>query len=94
LYRAFQAQEVEKRCKGWKKEFGHLFGVHSKSFSYDRETWRAKALKGRVDWDDFTEKDWARMAPRNVQTGFWDSLWVHFHRAALRQRHFVIENVP
>jgi hypothetical protein len=93
LYQAYQARELEKRCNGWKEEFRDLF-VPPGSFSYDRQAWRAKAITGDVDWDDYTGEDWAQMPPREVKHGFWDSLWVHFHRAALRQRHFVLEKVP
>jgi hypothetical protein len=51
-------------------------------------------MEGDTGWDEYTETEWNQMLPRKVKHGFWDSLWVHFHRAALRQRHFVLENLP
>jgi hypothetical protein len=93
-YRAYQALDVQKRCDAWEKEFAYLFEPHPEAFSYDREAWRKDALEGDTDWDDYDESDWNQMLPRGLRPGFWDSLWVHFHRAALRQRHFVLENLP
>ena len=93
-YRAFRALDVQKRCERWKKEFRNLFGPNPESFSYDREAWRKEALDGDTNWDDYTLSEWAEMLPRKSKPGFWDSLWVNFHRAALRQRHFVLENLP
>ena len=93
-HRAYHALDVQKRCERWKKAFRHLFDPHARSFSYDRETWRKKAVKGDTDWDDWTQRDWDQMLPLKLRPNFWDSLWVHFHRAALRQRHLVLENLP
>jgi hypothetical protein len=95
-YQSHQAADVESRCELWKKKFGHLFRPHSATFPYhyDRHAWRNQALEGDTDWDDYTQKQWQQMPPRKTQVGFWDSLWVHFHRAALHQRHLVLENLP
>lgn len=93
-YRAFQALDVQKRCARWKREFRDLFRPHPERFSYDREAWRKDAIGGATDWDDYTQRDWAEILPRKLKPGFWKSLWVHFHRAALCQRHFVLENLP
>jgi hypothetical protein len=60
--------------------------------AYDRTAWQ-QALED-VNWDDYNGLDWAQMLPLRSREGFWDSRWVHFHRAALHQRHFVLENLP
>jgi hypothetical protein len=93
-YRAFEAAEVEKRCKAWQKEFQDLFAPQPEAYAYDREAWRQEAVEGDTAWDDYSQTDWAQMLPRQVHENFWDSMWVHFHRAALRQRHFVLEHLP
>jgi hypothetical protein len=93
-YRAYQASMVEKRCKRWRDEFGYLFEPEPEKYQYDKEAWRQKALEGDTNWDEFSEAEWSQMLPRKVRHGFWDSLWVNFHRAALRQRHFVLEHLP
>jgi len=94
LYRAYQANQVNLRCKKWVKEFSQLFGENPDKYSFNPKAWREAAFHGNVDWDKYTQDDWAHMHPRTVKGGFWDSLWVNFHRAALAQRHFVLENVP
>lgn len=92
-YRSHHAQDIRERCKRWKKVFASLFEPHPERYSYDKETWRKKALDGPTDWDSFTQRDWDQTRFR-LRRNFWDSLWLHFHRAALRQRHFVLENLP
>jgi len=93
-YRAFEAAEVEQRCDAWRTEFRALFAPHSEAYAYDPEAWRREAVEGDTDWDDYSEADWTLMRPRQVRSNFWDSNWVHFHRAALRQRYLVLENLP
>jgi hypothetical protein len=93
-YRAYKALMVEKRCELWKKEFAYLFEPEPERFHYDKEAWRRDAVEGETDWDGYSQAEWEQMLPRMVKPGFWDSLWVNFHRAALRQRHFVLENMP
>jgi hypothetical protein len=93
-YRAFQAIDVQKRCKAWQEQFQHLFEPHPQAYAYDPQKWRREALEGDTNWDNYSENEWVQMLPRKAKPGFWDSLWVHFHRAALRQRHFVLENLP
>jgi hypothetical protein len=48
-----------------------------------------------IEWDDFSH-DEARFGRLEfpLKPNFPDSLWVHFHRAALRQRHLVLEHLP
>jgi hypothetical protein len=93
-YRAFLAADVEDRCENWKQDFGHLFQPNPGAFAYDKLAWRQAAVEGPVAWDDYSQQDWSQMPARETKPGFWDSLWVHFHRAALRQRHFVLERLP
>jgi hypothetical protein len=93
-YRRFQALDVNRRCENWKQEFGDLFAPDPEDYAYDKYAWRTEALEGPVDWDDYSLRDWEQMEPRQAKPGFWDSLWVHFHDAALRQRHFVLERLP
>jgi hypothetical protein len=93
-YRAYQAADVERRCRRWQQAFGYLFEPNPEAYAYDKLAWRQDALEGPVDWDDYSLGDWERMPAREAKPGFWDSLWVHFHRAALRQRHAVLERLP
>jgi len=94
LYRAMQALRVERRCEVWKEEFSDLFEPHPEVFSYDTLAWRKQAGLTDTNWDDFTLNDWTAMPPQKVAPDFWDSLWMNFHNAALRQRHLVLEKLP
>ncbi len=89
----FTAAYLDERCEEWRQRFGNLFPEPDR-FHYDRQEWRREALEGDADWEAYSESDWQREPPRNTRSGFWDSFWVHFHRAALRQRHRVLENLP
>ncbi len=93
-YRAFQANDVDNRCRRWQQAFGYLFEPHPEAYAYDKLAWRQSALEGPVEWDDYSLQDWAQMPAREAKHGFWESRWVHFHRAALHQRHFVLEHLP
>ena len=93
-YRAYQEAMMDRRCDRWREEFGYLFEPKPDKYYYDKEAWRRNAVEGDTGWDEYSEAEWSLMLPREVKHGFWDSLWVHFHRAALRQRHFVLENLP
>lgn len=94
--RLLAATKVEERCGNWQTKFASLFKPFSTglSYHYDPKQWREAALYGNTDWDGWSVNKWAKDEPRKVKPGFWDSPWVHFHRAALCQRHFVIENLP
>ena len=91
---AAQVKDLERRCAAWQKEFGALFATTRQPYAYDRLAWRSDAIHGNVHWDGYTAVDWQRFPPLEVKGNFWDSWWVHFHRAALRQRHWVRENLP
>jgi hypothetical protein len=95
-YRRYHMSELDARCKRWQDKFDHLFRPYPSDdvYSFDRRRWRQLALKGDTDWDDWAREQWGEIMPMELRPRFWDSLWVHFHRAALRQRHLVLENMP
>ena len=45
-----------------------------------------------TDWDDFNPSDFSQLQ-FPMKPDFYDSPWVQFHWAALRQRHWVLENL-
>ncbi len=90
----YEVEELGHRCARWKRRFRHLFAPHADWYDYDRTLWRTWAIQGDIEWDDYSRSDWAHAEPFVPQPNFWNSLWVHFHRAALRQRHLVLENLP
>lgn len=97
LYYRYAVQDLDKRCENWKAEFSGLFDGATQPYSYDKTTWRKEALDGNVEWDDYSKKKWAtvsKVTTFKAQNNFWDSLWVHYHRAALLQRNFVMQNLP
>jgi hypothetical protein len=93
-YRLYVAMDVQKRCEMWQRTFGSLFGASSANYAYDKNAWRDQAIEGNTNWDNYSQAEWAQMMPRIPKPDFWNSLWVHFHRAALRHRHIVLENLP
>ncbi len=95
-YRRYHTLDVAARCGRWEAEFDHLFRPYPAGdrYGYERYRWRDQALQGDVQWDDWSQREWDQMSPLGLETNFWNSLWVHFHRAALKQRHFVLEHLP
>jgi hypothetical protein len=91
-YDAYHAFQENERCGLWRITFEHLFAPHA--LIYDKEDWRRQAFAGDTNWDSYTPQEWAQGPPITPRPDFWDSLWVHFHRAALRHRHLVLENLP
>lgn len=87
-------EDLEIRCAKWKDQFKSLFAPSE--FEYSRLAWRNDALNPRDEkdtaWDDFRPSDF-RQLHFPLTPGFYDSKWVQFHRAALRQRHIVLENL-
>lgn len=87
-------QDVEKRCDKWRDGFQYIFDPLE--FRYDSRAWRNDALEPHdeadTDWNDFKPSDFRRLH-FPMKHAFYDSPWVQFHRAALRQRHFVLENL-
>ena len=87
--------DIKERCKKWKGQFQHMF--EPLKFEYDKLAWRENALKpiGRnasTNWDKY-EPSKFRNINFSMKPGFYESPWLHFHRAALRQRHIVLENL-
>lgn len=91
---ADREQDVEKRCSKWKEHFQPMFDPWK--FDYDSRAWRNEALEpldeADTDWDKFNPSDFKRLR-FPMKREFYESPWVQFHRAALRQRHFVLENL-
>ncbi len=94
LYYRYSVKDLAERCENWIKVFGDLFTGAKRPYRYDKTAWRKEALQGNVEWDKYSRKEWARVSAFRAQDSFWNSLWVHFHRAALQQRNFVLENLP
>jgi hypothetical protein len=83
--------ELPSDCAGWKRAFGPLF--EGRHYQYDKYRWRIEAL-GDVEtirWDHKSRS--ARRLWFKLRKGFFDSAWVQFHRAARKQRYFVLERV-
>ncbi len=94
LYYRYSVEDLAERCKNWKREFDDWFAGARRPYHYDKTAWRKEALEGNVEWDDYSRKQWAKVSAFRARDSFWDSLWVHFHRASLQQRNFVLENLP
>jgi hypothetical protein len=86
---------LEKRCGKWRTLYQSFFGDAS-GFNYDARQWRRDALEPRneteIEWDDFKPAEFGRLAFSRI-SGFYEMPWVKFHRAALRQRNFVLEQL-
>jgi len=94
LYKAYRLHldnQLQQRCTVWKTSFLDLFPG---GLDYDHEQWRREALEGPTDWNTWAVADWQKQGPRKAKAGFWDSHFFHFHRAALKQRHYVLECLP
>jgi len=87
-------KDINKRCKKWQKQFKTIFAPYK--FEYDRLTWRDQALESKgdakIEWDDFDPTKF-RNIEFKMKPGFYESSWVYFHKAAQRQRHYVLENL-
>jgi hypothetical protein len=91
---AVEEYDAERRCQLWRDRFGGMFP--RQPLAYDRLAWRNDALEpanpSDTDWDASKPSDFGRLK-FDMKRGFFKSPWVQFHRAALRQRHFVLENL-
>ena len=87
-------EDLDNRYAMWREAFSDL--LDPEKFEYHRRKWRVDALnpkrKRDVDWDDFERSEFKRLR-FPMKPGFYDTPWVQFHRAALKQRHFVLENL-
>ena len=90
----YEDQDLQKRCSKWRDEFSESF--QPEPYLYDRLEWRRIALAenndDRVSWDKKRPSHFATLR-FEMSPGFFDSAWVNFHRAALRHRDFVLENM-
>jgi hypothetical protein len=92
ILRLFRSEgELRSDCAGWRKAFGPLFDGHP--YLYDRFRWRFEALGDieHIHWDK--QRRSARRLWFKMRQGFFDSAWVQFHRAARKQRYFVLERL-
>jgi hypothetical protein len=97
-----QKLDPEERCKKWEEEFSTWFEPPPSNsllrFHYDREAFRNDALEGDTRWDNLSRREWQSHAPFTSQQtelpDFWTRPWIQFHRAALHQRHLVMERLP
>ena len=87
-------EEAQRRCRAWQEVYRGLFGEELPT--YDRYTWRSKALapiaSRDLEWDSFKPDDFRHLRFPGG-SDFLASNWVAFHRAALRQRHLVLEQL-
>lgn len=83
---------IEKRCEKWRSLYKAFFG-NASGFEYDPLQWRREALgKKDIEWDDLRQSEFERLS-FSMTSRFYESKWVKFHRAALRQRNFVLGNL-
>ncbi len=90
----YDDKDEKKRCNRWKLKFKRMFDPLK--YDYDKREWRNDALEPSdevdTDWDDYRPVDFQTLS-FNMKPGFYDSPWVLFHRAAMKQRHFVLEKL-
>ncbi len=89
----YPESDVEQRCEKWREQYKNLFG-DNQNYEYDEQRWRLEALnpphKKDIAWDKYKPAQFEQLS-FPMMTGFYDTPWVKFHRAALGQRNFVLE---
>lgn len=93
MFRIVQV-DADKRANRWLKAFNDL--IPENRFRYDRLDWRSRALIPREDRDiewDHRPPAWLEGRQFDAPDDFYQTDWVLFHRAALKQRHFVLERL-
>jgi hypothetical protein len=87
-------EDLSKHCNEWRRAFPKL--LNYKKFKYSSKAWREEALEPKktkdIEWDKFHPSEFKSLRFK-LNPGFPKSSWVQFHRAALKQRHFVLENL-
>jgi hypothetical protein len=87
--------DPDKRCRKWQNYYQQVFG-DSSGYHYDAKQWRREALNPQNDkelaWDDYQPSEFSKLSFA-MTTGFYETRWVKFHRAALKQRNFVLEQL-
>jgi hypothetical protein len=92
----------DERCQSWEKVFADWFeplpGAFPDRYHYDIKAYRESALVGDTDWDNRSRAEWQQQAAYQSAApslpDFWNTPWAQFHRAALLQRHRVLERIP
>jgi len=81
----FQSRgDRQKRCNAWKS--------FTDAPAYNEKKWRKDALIGEVDWNDMSVSEFSsHSATLRGKRNFDKSNWAYFHRAALKQRHLVMD---
>lgn len=108
--RTAQNKDLERRCAMWEAAFARdpdffydpAQGVFE-PYHFDKMAWRKEAFSipgaglevedTGLEWEELSR---SQLMELHYQIGphFWESRWVSFHRAALKQRHLVLENLP
>ena len=84
--------DLGEKCAGWKAAFNYWFRDEA-DYNYDEKAWRRDALgSDDVDWDKDKPAKF-RKRKYEMQPGFATKPWVMFHRAAEKQRHYVMEQM-
>lgn len=81
------------RASGYLRERGDgwTWEEWAECYDWDREF---KYDERNLEWDDWSRTKRFERLQFPLKPNFPDSWWVHFHRAALRQRHLVLEGLP
>ncbi len=85
---------LKMRCAVWRETFGGMF--KPLKYKYNKYRWRARALgvrKSETHWDGKPSRVYFRSHRFPFREDFFTSDWVMFHKAALKQRHFVLEGL-
>ncbi|MBF0528659.1 MAG: hypothetical protein HQK55_05195 [Deltaproteobacteria bacterium] len=90
-----EAAKLEDRCAKWVQTFPDCFPFDKAR--YDKRAWRRVALDANGDYSNI---DWEYLLNTDIRNlvfsrkpDFNNSKWVLFHRAALKQRNFVVERL-
>jgi hypothetical protein len=82
---------LRRRCEMWREEFSDLFDP--KEFVYDRSAWKEDALGTRKLIGEDIPTPFVPVEEFPKKKHFFETHWAMFHRAALKQRHYVLENL-
>jgi hypothetical protein len=92
---AYEEPRIELRIRKWKELYYEYFGT-PQGFTYHHLIWRNEAFdsryRGKTEWDTMTHDEIMRTEFKPVKN-FEKTRWVKFHRMALKQRNFVIDEL-
>ena len=87
-------RNTEDHHQAWEEQFSQLFKPYP--FRYDKHAWKRQALISvgakKIDWESIP-KEAVYEIQFALTRDFYRSSWVQFHRAALKQRHYVLERL-